>query len=161
MSREQQQQRTRLNGSHNIEKKQQVDLRMLNQHAKKINAEYDRLERDRLELMNQRQESTQLTFGQRQAGSDVPSRQEYSTDRSDRIERNFNRPTDNRRHYGVPDTIIEESSRRQDRPSTYESVHSLKAIIDRLVEESKVENEAVRARLREVQRKHQEVLNDL
>jgi hypothetical protein len=34
-------------------------------------------------------------------------------------------------------------------------------MIDRLVEESKVENEAVRARLHEIQHKHQEVLDDL
>lgn len=31
--------KARLNGSYNGERKQEVDLRMLNQHAKKINAE--------------------------------------------------------------------------------------------------------------------------
>jgi hypothetical protein len=61
----------------------------------------------------------------------------------------------------VPDTIPEESFRKHETSSPYESVHSLKTMIDRLVEESKVENESVQARLRDIQRKHQEVLNDL
>lgn len=71
--------------------KQQLDLRMLNQHAKRIDAEAERLERDRQELMNQRQESTQLTFGHRQGTIEAAPRQEYPTDRSYPLERNFNR----------------------------------------------------------------------
>lgn len=108
-----------------------MDLNMLNEHGKKINAEAERLQRDRENLMQERTQASTQTFG-RGKGAERSSRLNPPSGQYEGAERYGRR--------GVPETIPEEPERRYRKASPGERVGNLKGLIDRLVDDAKIES---------------------
>lgn len=135
--------------------KRATPYEQLNQHGRRIDAEVERLQRNRDELMLQRQESALGSVGSKDTGNFPNSRQ--SSKHTGEV-RNRSRHTDGRRTH--PSTVIEESSREPD-TVTSERIWTIKQMIGELVDDSRLESHVVRDRLKNIQQKQQELFDDL
>lgn len=133
--------------------KRATPYEQLNQHGRKIEAEVERLQRNRDELMMQRQESGFGSTGSKETGH-FPNSRESSSHAND----GRKRQGDGRRTH--PSTIVEESSRDQE-AVTSDRISSIKQMIGELIEDSRLSNETVRDRLKNIQQKQQEIFDEL